>query len=64
MGDPQLSPDGKQVLLRITDATERGSWYDQWYFGKHGPLGGAIFGAPTAEPWHGFDTRRRIVEFL
>jgi dipeptidyl aminopeptidase/acylaminoacyl peptidase len=107
--------------------TERGSWYDQWYFGKpwlheadawrqsplsgaekaktpflliqgqedttdplgqslemyhalrqmgvrvdlvtyprvdHGPLGGAIFGSPSPEPWHGFDARRRIVEFF
>jgi dipeptidyl aminopeptidase/acylaminoacyl peptidase len=107
--------------------TERGSWYDQWYFGKpweheadawrqsplagagkaktpflliqgegdttdplgqslemyhalkqehvpvelvtyprddHGPLGGAIYGSPSPEPWHGFDGRQRIVEFL
>jgi dipeptidyl aminopeptidase/acylaminoacyl peptidase len=107
--------------------TERGSWYDQWYFGKpweheadawrqspisrvaraktpflllqgesdttdplgqsqemyralrqmkvpvelvvyprvdHGPLGGAIYGMPTPEPWHGFDARRRIANFI
>ena len=107
--------------------TERGSWYDQWYFGKpweheadawrqsplsgaahaktpflliqgesdttdplgqsqemyralrqmkvpvefvtyprvdHGPLGGAIYGSPSPEPWHGFDARRRIVNFI
>jgi len=107
--------------------TERGSWYDQWYYGKpwehpadawrqsplsgaakaktpflliqgegdttdplgqsqemyralkqehvpvelvtyprddHGPLGGAIYGAPSSEPWHGFDARQRIVEFI
>jgi dipeptidyl aminopeptidase/acylaminoacyl peptidase len=107
--------------------TERGSWYDQWYYGKpweheadawrqsplsgaakaktpflliqgegdttdplgqslemyralkqehvpvelvtyprddHGPLGGAIYGAPSPEPWHGFDARQRIVEFI
>jgi dipeptidyl aminopeptidase/acylaminoacyl peptidase len=107
--------------------TERGSWYDQWYFGKpwlrqadawrqsplsgaaqaktpflliqgqedttdplgqslemyhalrqmgapvelvtyprddHGPLAGAIFGSPSAEPWHGFDARQRIVAFI
>ncbi len=107
--------------------TERGSWYDQWYYGKpwlheadawrqsplsgaaqaktpfmliqgqgdttdplgqslemyhalrqmgvpvdlityprddHGPLGGAIFGSPSPEPWHGFDARQRIVAFL
>jgi dipeptidyl aminopeptidase/acylaminoacyl peptidase len=107
--------------------TERGSWYDQWYYGKpweheadawrqsplsgaaqaktpflliqgendttdplgqsqemyralkqehvpvdlvtyprddHGPLGGAIYGSPSPEPWHGFDARQRIVEFI
>jgi dipeptidyl aminopeptidase/acylaminoacyl peptidase len=107
--------------------TERGSFYDQWYFGKpweheadawrqsplsgaahaktpflliqgesdttdplgqsqemyralrqmkvpvelvtyprvdHGPLGGAIYGSPTNEPWHGFDARRRIANFI
>jgi dipeptidyl aminopeptidase/acylaminoacyl peptidase len=31
---------------------------------NHGPLASAIFGRPTAEPWHGFDARQRIVEFL
>jgi dipeptidyl aminopeptidase/acylaminoacyl peptidase len=30
----------------------------------HGPLAGGIFGAPTPEPWHGFDGRQRIVTFL
>jgi dipeptidyl aminopeptidase/acylaminoacyl peptidase len=107
--------------------TERGSWYDQWYYGKpwlheadawrqspisgaaqaktpfmllqgeddttdplgqslemyhalrqmgvpvelityprvdHGPLGGAIYGSPSPEPWHGFDARQRVVEFI
>lgn len=107
--------------------TEKGSWYDQWYFGKpwmheadawrqsplsgvdkaktpfmllqgeddttdplgqslemyhalrqmgvpvelityprvdHGPLGGAIYGSPSPEPWHGFDARQRVVEFI
>ena len=107
--------------------TERGSWYDQWYFGKpweheadawrqsplagaaqaktpllliqgesdstdplgqsqemyralrqmkvpvelvtypredHGPLAIGIFGEPSPEPWHGFDGRQRIVDFL
>jgi dipeptidyl aminopeptidase/acylaminoacyl peptidase len=107
--------------------TERGSWYDQWYYGKpwlheadawrqspmsgvehaktpfmliqgqddttdplgqslemyhalrqmgvkvdlityprvdHGPLGGAIYGSPSPEPWHGFDARQRIVGFI
>lgn len=107
--------------------TERGSWYDQWFYGKpweheadawrqsplsgvaqartpfmllqgdddstdplgqsqemyralrqmhvpvdlityprvdHGPLAQAIYGAPSPEPWHGFDARQRIVAFL
>lgn len=31
---------------------------------NHGPLGGGIFGRPSPEPWHGYDARQRIVEFL
>ncbi|MGD0736564.1 MAG: prolyl oligopeptidase family serine peptidase [Terracidiphilus sp.] len=30
----------------------------------HGALGGAIFGRPGGEPWHGYDARQRIVEFI
>lgn len=30
----------------------------------HGPLAMGIFGAPSPEPWHGFDARQRIVAFL
>lgn len=30
----------------------------------HGPLGGAIYGSPSGEPWHGFDARQRVVEFF
>ncbi len=30
----------------------------------HGALGGGIFGRPVAEPWHGFDARQRMIEFL
>jgi dipeptidyl aminopeptidase/acylaminoacyl peptidase len=30
----------------------------------HGPLAGGIFGNPSPEPWHGFDGRQRIVEFI
>jgi dipeptidyl aminopeptidase/acylaminoacyl peptidase len=30
----------------------------------HGPLAGGIFGRPSPEPWHGFDARQRIVEFI
>lgn len=31
---------------------------------NHGPLALGIFGRPQPEPWHGFDGRQRIVEFL
>ncbi|MGD0893657.1 MAG: prolyl oligopeptidase family serine peptidase [Terracidiphilus sp.] len=31
---------------------------------NHGPLGGGIFGRPSTEPWHGFDARQRMVEFI
>jgi len=30
----------------------------------HGPLARGIFGLPNPEPWHGFDARQRIVQFL
>ncbi len=30
----------------------------------HGPLATGIFGAPSTEPWHGFDGRQRIVTFV
>ena len=30
----------------------------------HGPLGEAIFGRPSPEPWHGFDARQRIAKFI
>jgi pimeloyl-ACP methyl ester carboxylesterase len=30
----------------------------------HGPLAQGIFGNPSPEPWHGFDGRQRIVEFI
>lgn len=31
---------------------------------NHVPLSNAIHGVPVPEPWHGFDARRRIVEFI
>ena len=31
---------------------------------NHGPLAMAIFGRPVPEPWHGYDGRQRIIEFL
>ena len=31
---------------------------------NHGPLAMGIFGAPSVEPWHGFDARQRIEIFL
>jgi dipeptidyl aminopeptidase/acylaminoacyl peptidase len=119
---------GAPVIDQFSEyGTERGSWYDRWYFGKpwehledawrqsplsgatkaktpflliqgesdgtdplgqsqemyralrqagvpvemvsypredHGPLARGIFGYPSPEPWHGFDGRQRIVEFL
>ena len=30
----------------------------------HAPLAIGIFGGPTIEPWHGFDARQRIVQFV
>jgi dipeptidyl aminopeptidase/acylaminoacyl peptidase len=30
----------------------------------HGGLARGMFGAPSLEPWHGFDGRRRTVEFI
>jgi dipeptidyl aminopeptidase/acylaminoacyl peptidase len=119
---------GAPVIDQFSEyGTERGSWYDRWYFGKpwehmedawrqsalsgvskaktpflllqgesdgtdplgqsqemyralrqagvpvemvsypredHGPLARGIFGYPVPEPWHGFDGRQHIVEFL
>ncbi|HEX4285041.1 MAG TPA: prolyl oligopeptidase family serine peptidase [Terracidiphilus sp.] len=116
------------VINQLSEyGTERGSWYDRWYFGKpwdhledawrqsplagaakakspflliqgqsdttdplgqseemyralrqegvpvelvtypredHGPLAIGMFGRPSPEPWHGFDARQRVVEFL
>jgi dipeptidyl aminopeptidase/acylaminoacyl peptidase len=31
---------------------------------NHGPLAMALYGYPVPEPWHGFDARRRVVEFI
>jgi dipeptidyl aminopeptidase/acylaminoacyl peptidase len=119
---------GAPVIDQFSEyGTERGSWYDRWYFGKpwehledawrqsplagaaraktpflllqgegdatdplgqaqemyralrqegvpvelvtypredHGPLAGGMFGRPSPEPWHGYDARQRIIEFL
>jgi dipeptidyl aminopeptidase/acylaminoacyl peptidase len=119
---------GAPVIDQFSEyGTERGSWYDRWYYGKpwehmadawrqsplsgaskaktpflliqgesdgtdplgqaqemyralrqegvpvdlvtypredHGPLARGIFGYPSPEPWHGFDGRQRIVQFL
>ena len=30
----------------------------------HGSLARGIFGGPSPEPWHGFDARQRIVQFI
>ena len=119
---------GAPVIDQFSEyGTERGSWYDRWYFGKpwehladawkqsplagaahaktpllliqgesdttdpvgqaeemyralrqegvpvelvtypredHGPLAIGMFGRPSSEPWHGFDARQRLVEFI
>ncbi|HEV2214981.1 MAG TPA: prolyl oligopeptidase family serine peptidase [Terracidiphilus sp.] len=31
---------------------------------NHGPLAGGIFGRPSPEPWHGYQARRHILDFL
>lgn len=31
---------------------------------NHGPLATGMFGRPSPEPWHGFDARQRLVEFI
>jgi dipeptidyl aminopeptidase/acylaminoacyl peptidase len=31
---------------------------------NHGPLARAIYGTPVPEPWHGFDARQRMVQFI
>jgi dipeptidyl aminopeptidase/acylaminoacyl peptidase len=31
---------------------------------NHGPLGMNMYGFPSTEPWHGFDARRRLVQFI
>ena len=30
----------------------------------HGPLSGGMTGRPVTEPWHGFDVRQRMIEFI
>jgi hypothetical protein len=30
----------------------------------HGPLGRAMHGMPSQEPWHGFDVRQRMIKFI
>ena len=31
---------------------------------NHGPLGTNMYGFPSTEPWHGFDARRHLVQFI
>jgi dipeptidyl aminopeptidase/acylaminoacyl peptidase len=31
---------------------------------NHGPLGMTMYGFPSTEPWHGFDARRHLVQFI
>jgi dipeptidyl aminopeptidase/acylaminoacyl peptidase len=30
----------------------------------HGPLAGGAYGRPSTEPWHGYDVRQRMIEFI
>jgi dipeptidyl aminopeptidase/acylaminoacyl peptidase len=30
----------------------------------HGPLAGGAYGRPSSEPWHGYDVRQRVIEFI
>jgi dipeptidyl aminopeptidase/acylaminoacyl peptidase len=30
----------------------------------HGPLAGGMTGRPVAEPWHGYDVRQRMIQFI
>ena len=30
----------------------------------HGPLAGGAYGRPSPEPWHGYDVRQRMIEFI
>jgi dipeptidyl aminopeptidase/acylaminoacyl peptidase len=119
---------GAPVIDQFSEyGTEKGSWYDRWYYGKpwqnmqdawrqsplagvahaktpflliqgqsdvtdplgqaqemyralrqegvpvelviypredHGPLVSGLLGRPSSEPWHGFDVRQRIVQFI
>ena len=31
---------------------------------NHGPLSGGMTGRPVPEPWHGYDVRQRMIEFI
>ncbi|HEY2780779.1 MAG TPA: prolyl oligopeptidase family serine peptidase [Steroidobacteraceae bacterium] len=31
---------------------------------NHGPLASNMYGFPSTEPWHGFDARHRLIEFI
>jgi dipeptidyl aminopeptidase/acylaminoacyl peptidase len=30
----------------------------------HGPLASGMMGRPQREPWHGYDVRQRMIEFI
>jgi hypothetical protein len=49
MGDPQLSPDGKQVLLRITDATTDGGKGHIWLVDVEGRAARQITYSPEGD---------------
>jgi hypothetical protein len=59
---------GAPVIDQFSEyGTESDSWYDElvtYPREDHGPLAMGIFGRPSPEPWHGFDARQRMVEFI
>jgi hypothetical protein len=56
IGGPQLSPDGKLVLVTIKNATADGGKSHLWLV--------AAAGRPVPEPWHGYDVWQRMIEFI
>jgi dipeptidyl aminopeptidase/acylaminoacyl peptidase len=66
---------GAPVVDQFTEyGTEDESWYDRWFFGKpwehvadawrQSPLSGAAHASTPFLLWHGFDARRRMVQFI
>jgi dipeptidyl aminopeptidase/acylaminoacyl peptidase len=52
----RVSPDGAWLAFIAHDPETPAR--------QSGPLAFALFGAPSTEPWHGFDARHRVVAFI